>query len=112
MSHNLQNPNNGVAGAILFGLTIAVITSFGSLCGNPFFPVVIAASFVKGSTLWGFLMLFFFALGHSIMHALPMLGIGLGIGKISKILSKFAVFVKYIGAITLLGFGFYYLISF
>jgi len=111
ISVNLQNKKSGIAGAVLFGFIIGGVTSLGSLCCNPVFPLVMAASFVKGSTLWGFFMLFFYALGYGIMLAAAMLGVGLGLGKLSKLLSKFAVFIKYAGGITLIILGFYFLIT-
>ena len=111
ISVNFQNKKGGIAGAVLFGFIIGGVTSFGSLCCNPIFPIVMAASFVKGSTLWGFSMLFSYALGYGIILAAAMLGVGLGLGKISKLLSKFAVVLKYVGGITLIILGFYFLIT-
>jgi len=111
ISVNFQNKKGGIAGAILFGFIIGGVTSLGSLCCNPIFPIVMAASFVKGSTLWGFFMLLFYALGYGATLAAAMLGVGLGLGKISQILSKFAVFIKYAGGITLIILGFYFLIT-
>jgi cytochrome c biogenesis protein CcdA len=69
------------------------------------------ASFLKGSTLWGFAMLFFYALGYGITLSAAMLGLGLGLGKISTLLSKFAMFIKYAGGITLIILGFYFLLT-
>jgi hypothetical protein len=40
-----------------------------------------------------------------------MLGVGLGLGKISNMLSKFAVIIKYVGGITLIVLGFYLLLT-
>jgi len=50
-------------------------------------------------------------LGYGIILAAAMLGVGLGLGKISKLLSKFAVVLKYAGGITLIILGFYFLIT-
>jgi len=112
ISPNFQNTKSGIAGAILFGVIMGGVTSLGSLCCNPVFPIVMGASFLKGSTLWGLAMLFFYALGYGVTLAAAMLGVGLGLGKISKTLSKFAVFIKYAGGITLIILGFYFLLSF
>ena len=71
----------------------------------------LSASFLKGSMLWGFALLFFYALGYGITLAAAMLGVGLGLGKISKILTKSAVVIKYAGGITLIILGFYFLIT-
>jgi len=111
ISPNFQSKKSGIAGAVLFGFVMGGATSLGNLCCNPIFPVVMGASFLKGSTLWGLAMLFFYALGYGVTLAAAMLGIGLGLGKISNVLSKFAVFIKYAGGITLIVFGFYLLLT-
>jgi len=111
ISPNFQNKKGSIAGAMLFGFVMGGAISLGSLCCNPIFPIVMGASFLKGSTLWGFAMLFFYALGYGITLASAMLGVGLGLGKISKLLSKFAVVIKYAGGITLIILGFYLIIT-
>jgi cytochrome c biogenesis protein CcdA len=111
VSLNFQNRKNGIAGAVIFGLVIGGLTVLSSICCNPILPVILAASLVKGSTLWGFFLLFFYALGYGSTIAAAMLGIGLGIGKLSKALSKVAVVIKYAGGITLIVLGFYFLIT-
>jgi len=108
---NFQTKKSGIAGAIIFGFVIGGATSLGSLCCNPVFPIVLGASFLKGSTLWGFALLFFYALGYGVTIAAGMLGIGLGLGKISKVLTKSATVIKYVGGITLIILGFYLLIT-
>jgi len=108
---NFQNQKGSIAGAVLFGFIMGGAISLSSLCCNPIFPLVMAASFVKGSTLWGFFMLFSYALGYGVTLAVAMLGVGLGLGKISKLLTKFAVFIKYAGGIILIILGFYLLLT-
>ena len=108
---NFQSKRSGIAGAVIFGFVMGGATSLGSLCCNPVFPIVMGASFIKGSTFWGFTLLFFYALGYGVTLAAAMLGVGLGLGKISQLLSKFAVFVKYAGGITLIILGFYFLLT-
>ena len=102
---------SGIVGVIIFGFVLGGATSLGSLCCNPVFPIVLGASFLKGSTLWGLALLFSYALGYGVTIAAGMLGVGLGLGKISKILTKSAVVIKYIGGITLIVLGFYLLIT-
>ena len=108
---NFQSKKSGITGAIIFGFVMGGAFSLSNLCCNPIFPIIIGASFVKGSMLWGLGMLFFYALGYGATLATAMLGVGLGLGKISTVLSKFAVFIKYAGGITLIAFGFYLLIT-
>ena len=111
ISVNFQNKKSGIAGAVLFGFIIGGFTTLSNICCNPIFPIVVSALLVKGSTLWGFFMLFSYALGYSVTLAAAMLGVGLGLGKISKWLSKFAVIIKYAGGITLIALGFYFLLT-
>ena len=97
--------------AIIFGLAVGGLSAACNSCCNPFFPVILAASFVKGSAIWGFIMLTTFALGFGLPLAAMIIGVSLGVGKISKTLSTVVTVVKYIGGIALIGFGFYLLLS-
>jgi len=108
---NYQSKRGGIAGAIIFGLVVGTLTSLGTLCCNPIFPIVVAASLVTGSTLWGFIMMFTFALGFGGILTAAMLGVGLGIGKLSTWLTKSAVVIKYAGGITLIVLGFYFILT-
>ena len=98
--------------AIIFGLAVGGLSAACNSCCNPFFPVILAASFVKGSTMWGFIMLATFALGFGLPLAAMIIGISLGLGKISKSLSLVVNIVKYAGGTALVALGFYLLISF
>lgn len=111
MSFNFQNRNAGIINAILLGITIGGATAFHNMCCNPIYPVIITTIFIKGDILWGFLMLFFYALGYGGFLAAAMLGVGLGFAKISKLLNKFSLIIKYLGGITLIILGFYFLIT-
>jgi cytochrome c biogenesis protein CcdA len=97
--------------AIIFGLAVGGLSAACNSCCNPFFPVILAASFVQGSGVWGFIMLTSFALGFGLPLAAMIIGISLGLGKISNTLSVIGTIVKYIGGITLVALGFYLLIS-
>ena len=111
ISLNYQSKKSGIAGAVLFGLIVGSLTAIGTLCCNPIFPIVVAASLVTGSTLWGFFLMFTYSLGFGGILAAAMLGVGLGIGKLSKWLTKSAVVIKYAGGITLIAFGFYFILT-
>ncbi len=111
VSVNIQNKKSGIVGAILFGLAIGGVSSLCGLCCSPFLPVILAASFVKGSSLWGFMMLFSFALGYGLTLAVSMIGIGLGLGRISQKLTGFANVLKYAAGIIMIVIGFYFLIT-
>lgn len=106
-----NDSRQNIFSAIIFGLAVGGLSAACNSCCNPFFPVILAASFVKGSAVWGFIMLTTFALGFGLPLAVMIVGVSLGLGKISKTLSLIATIVKYIGGITLVAFGFYLLIS-
>jgi cytochrome c biogenesis protein CcdA len=106
-----RKAEQGVIPAILFGLAIGGLASALNTCCNPIFPVVLAASFVKGSAVWGMMMLTAFACGYGLPMAAAIVGFGLGIGKLSKTLSMVSKVITYIGGITLLALGFYFLIT-
>jgi cytochrome c biogenesis protein CcdA len=97
--------------AIIFGLVVGGLSAACNSCCNPFFPVILAASFVKGSAIWGLVMLTTFALGFGLPLAAMIIGVSLGVGKISKTLSVVVTIVKYTGGVALIGFGFYLLLS-
>jgi len=107
-----KNQNRqGIFSAIIFGLVIGGLSAALNSCCNPIFPVILAASFVKGSAFWGLIMLTAFACGYGLPLAAAIVGFGLGLGKISKTLSIVGTVVIYIGGITLLALGFYLLIT-
>ena len=108
---NPSTQKGGIWSSVIFGLTVGgLATAFNSCC-NPVFPIVLAASFVKGSMIWGILMLIAFALGYGLPLAAAMVGIGLGFGKISKKVSLFGTIIKYAGGAALIIIGFYFLLT-
>jgi cytochrome c biogenesis protein CcdA len=111
LSIKTNQTRQGIFSAILFGLALGGLSTALNSCCNPIFPVILAASFVKGSALWGLMMLTAFASGYGLPLAAAIVGFGLGLGKISKTLSVVGTIVKYIGGITLIVLGFYLLIT-
>ena len=111
MPRILPDIPNKKSGMVVFGLVVGGLTVLTNICCNPIFPLVVAASLVKGSALWGFFLMFFYALGYGVVIAVAILGVGLGIGKLSKALTKLAVAIKYAGGITLIVLGFYFLLT-
>jgi cytochrome c biogenesis protein CcdA len=111
VSFKPKESQQNVLTAIIFGFAVGGLSAACNSCCNPFFPVILAASFVKGSAMWGFMMLTTFALGFGIPLAAMIIGVSLGLGKVSNTLSPVVTVVKYIGGIVLVGFGFYLLLS-
>ncbi len=100
-----------IGSAILIGFAVGGLSAACNTCCNPFFPVILAASFVKGSAIWGFMMLLFFAIGFGIPLTAMILGIGMGLGKLSGILTSGVRIIKYLGGIALVLTGFYLLLT-
>ncbi|MEI7983214.1 MAG: cytochrome c biogenesis protein CcdA [Bacteroidota bacterium] len=98
--------------AILFGLVVGGLSAACNTCCNPFFPILLATSFVKGNALWGFMMLATFALGFGLPLAAMIIGISMGLGKMSRTLSLVVKIVKYTGGVALVALGFYLLFTF
>jgi cytochrome c-type biogenesis protein len=111
ISVNHDQTRRSVFSAILFGLAIGGLSVTMNSCCNPIFPVILAVSFVKGSAIWGLMMLTVFGLGYGLPLAAAIIGFGIGLGKISKSLSVFGTVVKYAAGILLIVVGFYFLLS-
>ena len=112
ISFKAEESHQNVFTSIIFGLSVGGLSAACNSCCNPFYPVILAASFVKGSAVWGYIMLTTFAFGFGLPLAAMIVGISLGLGKISKTLSLVVNIVKYLGGIALVALGFYLLLTF
>lgn len=101
----------GKNSSVLLGFILGGLSLASSTCCNPLFPIVFAASFMKGSMLWGILMLTLFALGSAIAMTSVIIAIGLGSGKFTSMQSKAGKVLNTAGGIVLLAVGFYLLIT-
>lgn len=106
-----ETGERGLISAIFFGLAVGGLSTAFNSCCNPVFPIILAASFVKGSTVWGLTMLSIFALGYALPLALGMVGLKLGLEKVSRGMSGIGAFMKYGGGILLLVMGFYFILT-
>lgn len=97
--------------SILLGLVLGGLALASGTCCNPLFPIVFAASFIKGSVIWGVLMLTIYALGSAVAMTSVILAIGLGAGKFTSLKSKAGKVFNYTGGVVLLLVGFYLLIT-
>jgi cytochrome c biogenesis protein CcdA len=108
---NMEKKKTGTLASILFGLTIGGLTLACSGCCNPVFPIILAVSFVKGSFVWGMLLMVAYAFGYGLTFAAIIIGIGLGLGKTSRTFEKAGKVLKYAGGIIMIVIGFYLLIT-
>ena len=112
ISLNPSSRKKGTFASVVFGLTVGGLIIATSTCCNPVFPIILAASFVKGSMTWGILMMVVYALGYGITFTAILIGIGLGVGKTTNVFSKFSKVLTYLGGILMILIGFYLLITF
>lgn len=105
------NPKQGILPAVIFGLTVGGISTAFNSCCNPVFPVILAASFIKGSTVWGLLMLTVFALGYGLPLALGFTGIRWGLGRLSGATSRVSKAIPVVAGAILVIMGFYFLFT-
>jgi cytochrome c biogenesis protein CcdA len=111
ISVSKKQKGSGFVSALVFGLVIGGLSTACNACCNPLFPVVLSASFLKGGTLWGILILLFFAIGYSLPLAVTMLGIGFGVEKLSAAAEKISLVIKYIAGFILIAIGFYLILT-
>ncbi len=106
-----NSARQGMVPAIIFGLTVGGISTAFNSCCNPVFPVILAASFIKGSTLWGLLLLTVFAIGYSLPLAAGFAGLRWGLGMVTNSVGKVSRYIPYAGGTVLIIMGFYFLIT-
>jgi cytochrome c biogenesis protein CcdA len=95
-------------GATVFGITVGGGASACSIGCNPALAAALGISVVKGQTIWGMIILAFFAIGYSLPMTLAL--IGLSMGKAAFLQSeKASMIIKYIGGAILIVVGFYFL---
>lgn len=104
--------NSGLLSALIFGLLVGGLSTAGSVCCNPLFPLVIGSTFLKGSTLWGMVILIAFAIGYALPLSLAMIGLSLGFNKISTVVNKINIVIQYLGGAVMIILGFYFLLTF
>jgi len=98
--------------AALFGLTIGGLSLACSSCCNPIFPIIMTVSFLKGSSVWGVLLLLAYAFGYGLtITALTVLA-GFGLGKVGQTFSKFTKYLKLTSGVIMIIIGFYFILTF
>lgn len=100
-----------IVSALVFGLVTGGLSVAGNACCNPVFPIILSASFLKGSVIWGILLLISFGIGFGLPMFLAIVGIGFGTGKISEKFSKISVLIRYLAGGALIITGFYLIFS-
>ncbi len=99
----------GFIGAMVYGLAVGGATTACSACCNPALPVALGVATLQGHTLWGAAMLSAFAVGYSLPMAGILVGLGLGLGKLTLVVQKIAPVLTTAAGGLLIGVGFYLL---
>ena len=104
-------PGGGLFSALIFGLVVGGISVASNTCCNPVFPIILGASFLKGSMIWGLLFLVSFGIGYGLPMAAAMIGLGIGVGKLSKSFNRISKGITYFAGALLIIVGFYFLLT-
>jgi len=100
---------HGVLSAIVYGLVVGGASTACSVGCNPLLGMVVGAAALRGATGMGALIFAVFALGFSLPLAAGLVGIGLGLGRISQVTTRLLPAIRIAAGVLLLGVGFYLL---
>ncbi len=106
---NPRNAGSGFAGAMVYGLAVGGATTVCKTGCNPLIYAVLGLAALQGRTLMGTIILAVFAVGYSMPLAAGLVGLGVGLGKISSLIKKSERFVQLASGLLLIGVGFYLL---
>lgn len=99
----------GYIGALILGTIFGIVST---PCAVPILAVILTYIAKGGNTVFGSILLFFYAIGHSILIVIVGTSLGLAQSLISS--SKFQFInkiLKYIAAVLIFGVGIYFLIN-
>ncbi len=99
----------GTGRSMLYGLALGGGATGCSLSCNPVLLVALGFATLHGVSAWGATVFVTFALGYSLPLALGLVGLGLGLGKLTTVAQKLAPVVRVGGGGVLVAVGFYLL---
>ena len=100
---------SGTFNAMFYGLAIGGGTAACSVGCNPVLPVALGVTALQGNAAWGAVILGVFAIGYSLPIAVGLMGMSLGVGKLTSVASKAEPVIKIVAGVLLLTVGFYFL---
>ena len=100
---------DGAGKAMVYGLALGGGSTACSTGCNPVLPVVLGVVALQGHMLWGAAILATFAFGYSLPLTGGLLGLGLGIDKLTTGARRFLPIVRRVAGALLLIVGFYLL---
>jgi cytochrome c biogenesis protein CcdA len=96
----------GLIEATVFGLLVGGSTTLCSAACNPTLAVALGVATLQGQTLQGAVVLAVYGLGYSLPLAAAIIGLGLGVGKLTSLVTRLAPIVQNAAGVILLAVGF------
>ncbi|MBI5539132.1 MAG: sulfite exporter TauE/SafE family protein [Bacteroidia bacterium] len=109
---NIKSTKKGFLPGLVLGIFTGGLSLVCNVCCNPILPIVLGASFVKASILWGTLILIAYAIGYSLPFTIAIAGIQMGFGKISNKMKNASKIITYIAGVIMILSGFYLIYTF
>jgi cytochrome c biogenesis protein CcdA len=97
------------SGATIYGLAVGGGAAACSVCCNPVLPIALAVTTLQGHTVWGAAILTVFSFGYSLPIAGVLVGMGLGVRRLSLAVQKVNPIIQKIAGVLLIVLGFYLL---
>ncbi len=97
------------SGATIYGLAVGGGAAACSVCCNPVLPIALAVTTLQGHTVWGAAILTVFSIGYSLPIAGVLVGMGLGVRRLSSAVQKVNPIFQKVAGVLLIVLGFYLL---
>jgi cytochrome c-type biogenesis protein len=97
------------SGATIYGLAVGGGAAACSVCCNPVLPVALAVTTLQGHIVWGAVILMVFSIGYSLPIAGVLVGMGLGVRRLTSVVQKISPVIQRVAGVLLIVLGFYLL---
>jgi len=97
------------SGATIYGLAVGGGAAACSVCCNPVLPIALAVTTLQGHTVWGAAILTVFSIGYSLPIAGVLVGLGLGVRRLTSTVQKVNPILQKVAGVLLILLGFYLL---
>jgi cytochrome c-type biogenesis protein len=104
---NIKSKRQGFIPGLILGVFTGGLSLVCNVCCNPILPIVLGASFVKASVLWGVLILVAYAIGYSLPFTVAIAGMQMGFGKLSNKMKNASKIITTIAGVIMILSGFY-----
>lgn len=101
----------GILSSLLFGLSVGGIATSCDFTCNPMISTMLGLVLLRGSVVWGAMILLCFAIGYTLLPAGLLVGAGFGLQALSGRLGRAVRMIQPIAGVVLILVGFYLLFS-